>query len=149
MASTMGYGQMVIHRHSNMTVYEYAKGPAGVFDETTQTWKDTCWVGTPGFSQGKALPKIIRRTIVKEGNIGVVYSDSSAYYGLQKQILSELEKRGELELTRPDGNIVSIPKSNKGKAFNQAKADFVLQQILADPTGTQVEGVFELKGGRE
>ena len=146
---SLASGQQTIHRHSNMTVYECAKGPVGVFDEATQTFKDTCWVGTPGYWQGKSLPKIIRRTIVKEGNVGVVYTDSSAYFGLSKHILKELEKRGELEMTRPDGKVEKIKKSNSGKAFNEAKAKIVLSQILADPYGTQVDGVFELKGGGE
>ena len=146
------FAQQTIHRHSNYTVYEYAKGPVGVFDETTQTWKDTCWVGTPGYLHGKAKPKIIRRTIVKEGNVGVVYTDSSAYYGLSKHILKELEKRGELEMTRPDGNVKKVKKSKSlipglRKKVDDDNVAVILNQILADPYGTQVYGVYELKEG--
>ena len=103
----------------------------------TNTYKETCWVGTPGYRQGKKNPEIIRYQRLS--------ADSSAYYGLQKHILKELEKRGELEMTRPNGNVVNVPKSSKGKAFNEAKTKYILDQILADPYGTQVEGVFELK----
>ena len=157
-------GRMVLHRLSNRTVYEREFGEGeyslptdkwvqynGIYSSSgiilEGTYKETCWIGTPGYVWGKATPKIIRRTIVKEGNIGVDFVDSSAYFGLSKHILAELEKRGELEMTRPDGKVEKVKKSNSGKAFNQAKVDLILQQILADPYGTQVDGVFELKGG--
>ena len=143
--------QVIIHRHSNMTVYEYAKGPAGVYDETSQTFKDTCWVGTPGYMLGKAEPKVIKRTIVKEGNQGLAYYDSSAYYGLSKHFLRELEKRGELELTKPDGSVEKVNKSKSlirgwAKKADEENVQTILAQIVSDPAGVQIYGVYGLGG---
>ena len=144
------FGQEVIHRHSNCTVYEYLKGPVGAFDETSQTWKDTCWVGTEGYMQGKAKPKVIRRTIIKEGNLGVAYYDSSAFYGLQAHILAELANREELEVTLPNGNVQKVNKSKNiipglRNAANKASVNSILAQIIADPAGVQIYGVYALK----
>ena len=147
------FGQEVIHRHSNCTVYEYnipGPVPGCEFNEASGTWVDTCWVGTEGYMQGKAKPKVIRRTIIKEGNLGVAYYDSSAFYGLQAHILAELANREELEVTLPNGNVQKVNKSKNiipglRNAANKASVNSILAQIIADPAGVQIYGVYALK----
>jgi len=135
--------QTIIHRHSNYTVYERLLGPAGVYDEATKTWKDTCWVGTPGYVEGKAKPKLIRHTIVKQGKQGITFSDSSAYYGLEKYFTDKLNKDGRLEVIYPDGSDGLYHKGTKSK--NRESVKQILSVIEKDPVSVQVDGVYEVK----
>ena len=140
-------GKQVIITYPHYTIYINYNIPSVVIGSEDSVIIDTCWIGEQGYIPSKnAGSKLIPSLKKRVNGVPIKIPDYTAYNRLKMRLSDELEKRGDLEMTRPDGNIVNIPKSNMGKAFNQAKVDFILQQIMADPTGTQVEGVFELKG---
>ena len=144
---TIAFGQMraetIIHRYTNMTIYESASGPnGGEYDMVTATFKDTCWVGTEVYQhhtlKGKRLrPQLVRYRIDENG---INQIDLRAVNGIEKMLEKELKSR-PLDWMDAKGELKQAKKSLLKSEKKLAKE--IINEIRKDPSGVVVFDIYE------